>query len=334
MMLKTGNAPYLRRTDKASYMTLDVLITLIPLCIFSSVYYGARPVLLVLTGIGTALFSELLCCAFLRRQPALFDGTSAVTGGLIGAMMSPMTPFWVPAIAAAFAIIVIKMPFGGTGRNVFNPAAAGMAVVTHCFPTKLFTYPDPGVLTSPLPIQDLSQTITEISPAAQLAGGAQPVFSWTDFVIGNVPGPIGATAIVVLLACALYLFTRRTASPLITLSYLAVCALLAAVFPRIDVAASRSVMLELCSGYLLFAGIFLLSDPVTAPGCWLGRIVYGGLAGALVMALRHFGRFEAAACFAVLLMNAFAPVIDRWSWKLVHRLTRPLRPMEQEEGEH
>lgn len=133
-----------------------------------------------------------------------------------------------------------------------------------------------------------------------------------------------------LAACALYLFTRRAASPLITLSFLAVCALSAILFPRLkDAAWQQSVMMELCSGYLLFAGIFLLNDPVTAPRYWLGRLLYGALAGLLVMALRHFGRFEDAACFAVLLINAFAPILDRWSWRLVHTLTKGLRPAEE-----
>lgn len=330
MTLNKGFAPHLRRTERASYMSLDVLITLIPLCIFSSVYYGFRPVLLVLTGMITAMACELLCCAFLRRRPTLLDGTAAVTGGLIGAMMSPLTPYWVPALGAAFAIVVVKMPFGGTGRNVFNPAAAGMAVVTHCFSTRLFLYPDPS-LNAPLALSgDLGKALTEMSPAAQLAGGGSPTYSWAELAIGRFPGPIGATCIAVLAACALYLFTRRTASTLITLSFLAVCALSAILFPRLkDAAWQQSVMMELCSGYLLFAGIFLLNDPVTAPRHWLGRLLYGAFAGILVMALRYFGRFEDAACFAVLLVNAFAPILDRWSWRLVHTLTKGLRPAEE-----
>lgn len=111
--------------------------------------------------------------------------------------------------------------------------------------------------------------------------------------MGNFPGPIGATAIAVLIACAVYLFSRRTASPWITLPYLAVCALSAVLFPRVVGGWQNSVLLELCSGYLLFAGIFLMTDPVTAPRYWLGRILYGALGGALTMALRYHGRFEA-----------------------------------------
>ena len=217
--------------------------------------------------------------------------------------------------------------WAGVQKNV---GPAGMAVVTHCFSTRLFLYPDPS-LNAPLALSgDLGKALTEMSPAAQLAGGGSPTYSWAELAIGRFPGPIGATCIAVLAACALYLFTRRTASPLITLSFLAVCALSAILFPRLkDAAWQQSVMMELCSGYLLFAGIFLLNDPVTAPRHWLGRLLYGAFAGILVMALRYFGRFEDAACFAVLLVNAFAPILDRWSWRLVHTLTKGLRPAEE-----
>lgn len=321
MTLKNALAPHTRLTERSQFMSLDVLITMVFLCVFSAVYYGGRPVILVLIGMVSAVVCECICCLFMRRVPSVLDGTAAVTGCLIGMLMSPMSPYWLPAVAAAFAILVAKMPFGGTGRNLFNPAAAGIALVTLCFSTQLFTYPDPS-LNAPLPLGDLSDTITAVSPATQLSTGGTTVYGWNTMLLGDFPGPIGATTIAVLAGCALYLFTRHTASPLITLPYLAVCCLCAVCFPRVAGGADNSIMLELCSGYLLFCGVFLLTDPVTAPRYWLSRIVYGALAGLLVMLLRYFGRFEEGACFAVLLMNAFAPVIDRWCWRAVHALRR------------
>ena len=191
--------------------------------------------------------------------------------------------------------------------------------MTQCFSTQLFTYPDPG-LPSPIPLDSVAGINLVKSPAAQLMTGGATTYNENTLLLGNFPGPIGATAIAVLIACAVYLFSRRTASPWITLPYLALCALSAVLFPRVVGGWQNSVLLELCSGYLLFAGIFLMTDPVTAPRYWLGRILYGALGGALTMALRYHGRFEAGACFAVLIVNAFAPVIDRWSWRLVHGL--------------
>lgn len=175
MTLKMASAPHLRLTERSAALSLDVLIALVPLCVFSFVHYGVRPVLLVLTGIVTAVVCELLCCAFMRRKPSVLDGTAAVTGGLVGAMMSPLSPYWLPVIAAAFAILVVKMPFGGAGRNVFNPAAAGLAVVTVCFPGRVFLYPYAGQL-QPLPLGDISGVLTAPVPeyAPEQRGWYQP----------------------------------------------------------------------------------------------------------------------------------------------------------------
>ena len=319
MTLKMASAPHLRLTERSAALPLDVLIALVPLCVFSFVHYGVRPVLLVLTGIVTAVVCELLCCAFMRRKPSVLDGTAAVTCGLVGAMMSPLSPYWLPVIAAAFAILVVKMPFGGAGRNVFNPAAAGLAVVTVCFPGRVFLYPYAGQL-QPLPLGDISGVLTAQSPNMLLNSGGGTNLNWLNVLQGGFPGPIGATAVAVLLACLLYLFARHTASPLIALPYLLTCALIAALFPRAAVSAGTSVMLEMSAGVLLFSGVFLVTDPVTAPRHWLARILYGALAAVFVMVLRHFGRFECVAYFGILLANALSPVLDRFCWGAAYRV--------------
>lgn len=294
-------------------MSVDVLIALAPLCVFSAVYYGFRPVLLVLTGLVSAVLFETIGCLMMRRRPTVLDGSAAVTGALIGSLVSPLSPYWLPIAGAAFAILAVKMPMGGSGRNLFNPAAAGLSAITLCFPGFFFKYPDPGIGV-PLPLSNTIDMAGIPSPASQLASGGQTLYTPTMLLLGDFPGPIGATAITILIACALFLLVRRVITPLITLPFLAVCATLAYIFPRVTGGTADSVMVELCSGYLLFCGIFLLNDPVTAPRHWLGRIAYGVLAGFLVMLTRYFGRFEEGACFAVLLVNAFATTLDRLGW--------------------
>ena len=315
-MLKASAAPHLREAQRPAYQSFGVLLSLVPLVAFSCLHYGIRPLLLVLTGLLSALITEFVCGLFRHGRPSMSDATSMVTGGLIGAMMSPLTPYWVPAIASLFAIGVAKMPFGGTGRNIFNPAAAGMAFCAVCFPTRLFVYPDP-TLTDTLPLVDTSAVITAISPTAQLNSGGTTSYSWITLLSGDFPGPIGSTGVLILLACAIYLFVRRSASPFIFAPYLLVCAIAAALFPRADIAASASVSLELCTGLLLFSGVFLLSDPVTAPRFWLARILYGVIAAILTMLLRHYGRFECCEFFAVMLVNSFSLLLDRGCWHLV-----------------
>ena len=312
-MLKPSASPHLRRIERPFYQAGGVLLCLAPLTAFSCLYYGVRPLLLVLVGLVTAVLTEVFGAAVSHRRPKLNDGTSAVTGALIGCMMSPLTPFWVPAMGALFAIGVVKMPFGGTGRNVFNPAAAGMAFCIICFPTRLFTYPDP-TLNPSLPLTDTSSVITALSPAAQLSHSASSPIDWLSLITGSFAGPIGSAGVIVLLACALYLWMRRSGSLLITVPYLVTCAILAVAFPRS--LSSHALLMELCTGLLLFTGVFLLCDPVTAPRHLVARVCYGVLAAVLVMGLRHFGRFECCECFAVLIVNALAPVLDRTCWRL------------------
>lgn len=314
-MLKPSVAPHLREAQRPTYQSFGVLLCLVPLVAFSCLHYGIRPLVLVLIGLGSAVFTEFICNLFRHGRPHISDATAMVTGSLIGAMMSPLSPLWVPAIGAAFAIGVAKMPFGSTGRNIFNPAAAGMAFCAVCFPTRLFLYPDP-TLTNSLPLLDTSTVITAASPTAQLNSGGTTSYGWISLLSGDFPGPIGSTGVLILLACAVYLFVRRSSSPLILLPYLAVCALMAALFPRAAIDAGTSIPLELCTGLLLFSGVFMLSDPVTAPRFWLARVAYGALAGILTMLLRHYGRFECCEFFAVMLVNSFSPLLDRSCWKL------------------
>lgn len=320
-MLKTSTAPHLREAQQPAYQSFGVLLCMIPLTAFACIHYGFRPLLLVVAGIVGSVLTECLCRIFMKGRTLLIDATALVTGALIGAMMSPLAPFWVPIIGAMFAIGVAKMPFGGTGRNIFNPAAAGMAFCAVCFPTRVFVYPDPTLIDQ-LPLFDTSAVITALSPTAQLQSGGATSYNWLTLISGDFPGPIGSTGVLILLACAVYLFMRRSASPAILVPYLLTCALLAALFPRAAIDAFTSVRLELCTGLLLFSGVFLLNDPCTAPRFWLARICYGVLAAIVTMLLRHFGRFECGEFFAVMLVNSFSPVLDRLCWKLTTAIRR------------
>lgn len=318
-------APHVRTENTTRHMILDVLLLAVVLCAFSAVNYGMRPVLIVLSGMLAAIVSEAACC-LIRRRPlrTLLDGSAAVTGAVIGLVMSPMVDYWVPMLGAAFAILVVKAPFGGYGRNIFNPAAAGIAILAYCFPTRVFTYPALGPsLRLPLTMHIPDGTIiTETSLATQLRLGATPAITRMQLLMGDFSGPIGATAILVLLACCAYLLFRRSASGWLVIPYLVTCCVVAWLFPCAGVGRVYGTLAQLCSGYVLFTGVFLLNDPVTTPRFWLGRVVYGVFTGMLVILLQHIGRVEAGSCFAILMMNALSPIIDRWTWHIRRYFTR------------
>ena len=330
--MSKANGPFLRTEAGFGRMVFDMILAAVVLGIYSSVTYGLRPLMILAVSVATALVCEMVCCLIGRRPLRMvLDGTATITGLTVGLLMSPMVDTWVPMVGTAFAIVVAKAPFGGTGRNVFNPAAAGIALLTYCFPTQMFTYPaiQNGV-TLPLSFNVDNTAVTAVdSLAKQLQAGAVPSIDRLDLLLGDFSGAIGSTAILILLMLAVYLMVRRTVSPWVVLPYIATCVLIAWLFPLTGMNALNSLLFQMSSGYVLFAGVFLINDPVTAPRFWLGRLVYGVMTALLVMLLQHQGAFEAGSCFAVLVMNAFAPIIDRWSWHLWFRLTRKRRNREE-----
>lgn len=320
------SAPHTHTDSSYGKMIFDVMLAVVPLGVFAWVNYGPRPVILLALSIAAALVAEAVC-AILRRRPfrSVMDGTAAATGLIVGLVMSPMADYWVPMVGSAIAIIVAKAPFGGTGRNVFNPAAVGLAVLTFCFPEQMFTYP--ALSAGPLPLEMSIHDVVVTAPslAEQLRSGAVPTQSVLELLLGDFAGPIGGTAVLVLLAFLAYLLVRRTASAWVVLPYLITCVLLAWLFPMEAMNPQYNLVTQLCSGYVLFTGVFLLNDPVTTPRFWLARIWYGIFAAGLVMLLQHIGTAQAGSCYAILLMNALAPIIDRWSWHSLRWLSRKLR---------
>ena len=211
MALKTSAAPYLRQARRTGARDWTPSLILLVPAAFSAVYYGARPVILLAAAVLAANGCELLACLLMRRRPTLQDGSATLTGLLIGLLMSPLCPYWLPVLAAAFAIWVVKMPFGGHGHEPFHPAAAGIAAATVCFSGHLFTYPAPN-LTQPLPLGDLSAVVTETSPAALLAAGTAPSYTPLAWLLGGVVG-WGTLACALGLGPFVHFFNRHVSEP-------------------------------------------------------------------------------------------------------------------------
>lgn len=309
MNLKRTNVPLIRSESTVASMMRDALFALVLLLVLPVVRYGFRPaVMAVVTGAVCAV-SEVLFNLIRKLNRGLSDCSPMVTGFIIALMMPVNATLWLPCTAGLFAILVAKGPFGSTGRNPFNPAAAGIAFVTVCWPSLVFSYCDPELVRN-LPLFADCSVPTAVSPDAVLKSGLKPQILPFDMLWGDFPGPVGTTAVLVVAACGLYLFLKRTARWEITAFFLAAAAFIAAFFPRIACSAMTSVKYELLSGSLLFCSVFLVTDPVTAPHTTAGRCMYGAFAGAMVMVFRRYGAYQQGAVFAVLIANALAPLMD------------------------
>jgi Na+-translocating ferredoxin:NAD+ oxidoreductase RnfD subunit len=308
-MLKKRQAPFVKRDDSVATMMRDMIVALVFLMILPVIYNGFRVVTMTLITVIACGVGEIIFGLICTREINVTELSSVVTGMIIAMLMPVNAPMWVPVVAALFAVLVAKAPFGSVGNSPFNPAAAGVAFVTICWPDKVFGYYD-STQQAALPLfSDCSVNVVS-SSASVLKSGVKPSTVPLQMLWEQMPGPIGATAALVIVACGLYIFLKHTAHWQITVCFLAAAAIYAALFPRILCLSLTSVKYELLSGSLLFCSVFMITEPSTAPRTGIGRCIYGALGGILLMLFRSYGAYEQVACFAVLLMNAISPCID------------------------
>jgi len=297
-----------RRTafQKEKIFYRDMLVMLALPAVMACYYHGLAALRLILICMASAVLLEI-SGAFLMRCPRDLRDLSAL---FIGAAIPLMLPVSIPARIAvtgvAFGILAVKLPLGGTFSAPFVPAAAGFAFISICWPAAVFSYPLAGT----------GGAVEGESLARMLSQGTSirpNTINVFDILIGNVPGPMGAACIIVLLGSMAFMLLRNPRAIVNVLSFLGVCATMAALFPRIYGGLRLlSLMMELCSGLLVFAALFLLTDPATSPKKLYRRAMYGAMTAVICMLLRRFGRFEESVCFAVLISNAIWPQIERW----------------------
>lgn len=299
--------PMLARESSATMMG-DMVIAVIPLLVMACYFYGFRPLVVSFYTVLACKLADVFGNLISGRGAMLTDLSPVVTGLLIAMLLPASVPYYICVIAGLFAILVVKQPFGGTGQNLFNPAAAGFAFVAICWPQQIFRYPQPLErleLTS-----QVSARLMEGSAYTLKLGGI-PSIEWEELVLGNYAGPMGATHILLMVTCLIFLLGRKTVDWRLPVSFLATAACFAFFFARIPTSPLNSLCFELFSGSVMFCSVYMVSDPVTAPKTGVGRVVYGACAGIGTMLFRYYGGFEQGGMFALLLLNAFSYTIDR-----------------------
>ncbi len=309
---------------KTRQLWLDMLAMLALPCVSAWYYYGGYALKLLAVSVLSAVLCELFGCIILKKKITLGDFSAVVTGIMIALMLPASAPLWLPVCASSFAVLAAKLPFGKVERLPFSPAAAGMAFITICFPDLVFDYPKVSEALSG----------TGVSLAALLSQNTSVRLNSVraiDIMTGNFPGPMGAGCILVLFGSAIYMLIRRTKLFVSTAGFLTGGALVAVCLPRVT-NLLPSVVLELCAGTLLFAALFLITEPGTQPEKPLHRLLFGFLGGVLCMVMRRFGAFEESAFFAVLLTDAVWPVIEQW-WNKAEEKRKAKKANLNEKGE-
>ncbi len=301
------NAPHVRQSESVLTIMTDVVIALVPLYVMSFFYYGARALMLGLCGAASCFAFAAAGSFIIKEKPNPRDLTPVITGLIIPLLMPADIPYHVVFAACAVAIFVVKLPFGGTGYNLFNPAAVGFASVALCWPDLVFRYPD--VLRT-LSVFGENAEKAAVSPAHSLAIGAVPEYDVLDLLLGSAPGPMGATNILVIVACGIFLIVRKAVNWRTPVFFLLTYGICAALFPRIGGSAFDALCYELFSGMIVFGAFFMLSEPVTSPKRDFGKLLYSVAAGIVVFLFGYFGGFEDGFVYALIVLNVFAPVFD------------------------
>lgn len=295
-------------------MMLDVLVAALPALIFSGFYFfGYRVFAVVGVSVACCVLFEVLYRLILRKRQTVGDLSAVVTGVLLAMTLPVTVPYWVVAVGAFFAIVVVKQLYGGLGRNFMNPALAGR-VFLFSFPALVNTWAQTRTYPG---LGDALDAVTAPTPMAALHSGTLPTETLQEMLTGIRGGTIGEVSAALLLLGGIYLAARGVIRLRIPVCFLGTVALLTLLFPAEGVDRVQWMLYELLGGGLLVGAIFMATDPVTSPVTGWGQAVYGVGCGCLTVLLRYFGSYPEGVAFAILIMNAA-------SW-LLDRCTRPWR---------
>lgn len=299
MNLTLATSPHIRGNFRTNKIMLDVIIALIPALVVGVIVLGLRALLVAAVSVVSAVVFEALWCLITRRKLTIVDGSAGVTGLLLAMTLPVTVPIWQVIVGNFFAIIIVKALFGGLGQNIFNPALAARAFMMLIFPLGITRYEGLDGVTSATPLHHM------VMPAT-------PNESLLDMFLGKCPGSIGEISALALILGGVYLCVRKVISPRIPLAYIGTLTVLSLIFYKTDNALIWSAY-SVLSGGLMLGAIFMATDYVTSPVTHLGQILYGVGCGALTLIFRYFGLYPEGVTYAILLMNAVAWFIDRYT---------------------
>ncbi len=315
--LLVSPSPHLHSDLSTKRLMRDVVIALLPAVLVSVVFYGWKELLVLAVSVLSCVSIEYLITKYMLHRPSTVADLSAVVTGLLMAMNLPSTtPWWVVFLGALFAIGVTKMTFGGLGQNVFNPAIAGRVFLLVSFPTYMTHWEMPkglfGVdaVTGATPLGAIKDGLLQGAsvPDIMSAGG----YSYGSMLFANLGGSAGEISALALLLGFVYLIVRKVIKPHITLSIWGTVALVSLIFWLCDPLRFTDPLFNLLTGGMILGSCFMATDYVTSPMTEKGGILFGVGIGFITMMIRYFGSYPEGMSFAILVMNAFVPLINNW----------------------
>jgi len=294
-----------------------VVIALLPALAVSTFYFGIGMIIITAVSVLSCVLFEYLFQKYLLKNPAShLDGSAALTGLLLAFCLPANLPWWIVIIGAFVSIGVAKMTFGGLGNNIFNPALVGRVFLFISFPVAMTSYPEPGqwwkyldAVTGATPLGKMSENLANNVPVSEIMTGMP---SNLDMFLGNMNGSSGEVAAFALLLGLVYMLWKKIITWHIPLSILLTVTIFTAILNLGNPEKFPSPLFHLLTGGLMLGAIYMATDYVTSPMSTKGMLIYGFGIGIITVLIRSFGAYPEGVQFAILLMNGFTPLINKY----------------------
>jgi len=301
-------SPHLHKKESVSRIMWLVVASLIPAGAAGVFIFGMSALCAIILGVVSAIAAEALLQVFTKRKVSVLDGSAVITGLLLAYNLPPKVPFWLPIVGSFFAIAIGKQIFGGLGQNIFNPALVGRVFLMASWPKYMTTF------TKPLNYD----AITSATPLAALKEGKLLEYiSYIDLFLGKRGGCIGEVCILALVLGAIFLLIRGYISWHIPTTYILTVGLFTFIFGTKGLF-TGDWLFHILTGGLILGAFFMATDYVTSPLTYKGQIVFGIGCGLITAIIRLWGGYPEGASYAILMMNAATPIIDRFTRNRVY----------------
>ncbi|MFZ4583332.1 MAG: RnfABCDGE type electron transport complex subunit D, partial [Paludibacter sp.] len=301
-------APHIHGGDSVSKNMTSVIIALIPALLVGLYFFGLGALIVTLTAVVSCVVFEYLIQRYvLKTETSVLDGSAALTGLLLALNLPSNIPFWIIIIGSLVAIGIGKMTYGGLGNNPFNPALVGRVFLLISFPVQMTSWPLPVPMNG-----SYLDAVTGPTTLAMMKSHFGDLPSTFDLFIGKMGGSIGEVSALALLAGLIYLLAKKIISWHIPVSILLTVFVFTGILNLVNPELYASPILHLLSGGLMLGAIFMATDYVTSPMNPRGMLVYGVGIGVITVVIRVFGAYPEGVSFAILIMNAFTPLINTY----------------------
>ncbi|MGL5641147.1 MAG: RnfABCDGE type electron transport complex subunit D [Paraclostridium sp.] len=312
--LIVSSSPHVRSNEDTSYIMKQVIIALLPAALAGVYFFRLSAINVMFWCVAGSVGFEWLCQKLSKQESTIGDFSAVVTGLLLAFNVPASLPWWMCLAGSAFAIIVVKMVFGGIGNNFVNPALAARAFLLASFPVAMTAWTRTGENWISSGNID---AVTTATPLSFLKAGTQGIQTLTDsgtslfdMFIGNIGGCIGETSAILLILGGVYLMYKGIINYVIPVFYIGTVAILMFVLGGFNF---EFVMYQMVAGGLMLGAFFMLTDYTTSPMTKKGQIIYAITAGVITSVIRLYGGYPEGVSYSILFVNVMTPLIDKYT---------------------